>query len=388
MRTGAKRAVSIAVVLGAAVVAHAIGNGDIKPVGGGHHRDRDGDVRQRLGNRDATEHDVRDDVQRARREAMTAAIRSSGSRSRQTRSCSFGPMSSRNVTVNCPPRGGPAMRRCLFHATNNANQVPLADFVGVCLYGQTPGTLVPQQTSLDFGTVAVGQESELALDIRHAGTLSQTITRVYLQTNDADANFRFAAPCNPDAPSCDAELLAPAHLNDLFSIGVRCSPQSPGMHTAQIFVGTDTFQLLSTPVTVQCIGGATTAPVLAANPPHVEIAERIEVGSGSASTIVHLSNPGGAADRHQRHPHRRRRQQRGGRLDLCRDRSVHRSDHVDVLARSGRAPRSQREVRSERDRAPPRDAPHLVSRHARSHEGDRARRYRPGRDAPAREPAA
>src|SRR5204863_5774846 len=59
---------------------------------------------------------------------------------------SFAANTSRNVTVNCPPRDTDAMHRCLFHATNNTNGTPLADFAGVCLYGASPPTLTPLQT--------------------------------------------------------------------------------------------------------------------------------------------------------------------------------------------------------------------------------------------------
>ena len=38
----------------------------------------------------------------------------------------FAANASRNVTIQCPPRGDAAMHRCLLHATNNANGSPLA----------------------------------------------------------------------------------------------------------------------------------------------------------------------------------------------------------------------------------------------------------------------
>lgn len=288
-----KRAVSIAVVLGAAALAYAIGNGDIKPVSPVTvvtvtSATGSGSGTATLENTtSATTYNVLLTADDTCDPLVGFTVPSNPI-------MSFGPMSSRNVTFNCPPRGGPAIRHCLVHATNNANQAPLADLTGVCLYGATPGTLVPQQTLLDFATVTVGQEAELPLVIQHDGVLSQTITRVYLETTDPDGNFRFSTPCNPDAPFCSDELVTPVHLGEAMTIGVRCTPQSPGMHTAQVLVGTDTFQLLSTGVTLQCIGGATTAPVLGANPTNIKIVDGVEVAGGSADVVVHLSNPGGS----------------------------------------------------------------------------------------------
>jgi uncharacterized protein (TIGR03382 family) len=201
------------------------------------------------------------------------------------------PNTSRAVQLSCPPRDTKAMRRCLFHATNNSNGTPLADFLGVCLYGSST-TLVPQQTSLDFGNVAVGQEGTLALDLRHMGTTAQHITRVYLQTGDVDGNFRFSTPCNPDAAFCEQGLASVVDTGGMLSVQVKCTPQATGTHTAQVYVGTNTFQLLSTGVTLTCNGTAATTPVLDAIPTTIDIQRPVEVLGDEASTVVHLSNPG------------------------------------------------------------------------------------------------
>ena len=42
------------------------------------------------------------------------------------------PATMRNVQVTCPARGVPAMRRCVYHATNNTNGTALADFMTAC----------------------------------------------------------------------------------------------------------------------------------------------------------------------------------------------------------------------------------------------------------------
>ncbi|HEX5062654.1 MAG TPA: choice-of-anchor D domain-containing protein [Kofleriaceae bacterium] len=201
------------------------------------------------------------------------------------------PTTMRNVNLTCPARGTPAMRRCLYHATNNTNGTALADFMTVCLYGNAPGTLAPQQTTIDFGTVTVGDNAMQQIDVRNNGTLGQFITRVYLQTDDLGGNFQFSNPCNPDAPFCDEDVMAIGQGGTL-PIQVKCTPQTPGLHTAQLYIGTNTFQLLAQPVTLTCNGAATTVPVLGLNPTNISLPTPVDAASGSASTVVHLTNAG------------------------------------------------------------------------------------------------
>lgn len=205
----------------------------------------------------------------------------------------FAPQTSRNVNITCPPRGSDAMRRCLLHAENSINGAPLADFMGVCLYGSGAPSLTPLQTSLDFGTVSVGDFAQQTLTIRN-DALDQTITRVYLQTTDLDGNFQLAAPCNPDGTYCDEELATGVAPGGSFSIGIKCKPQAAGTHTAQVLVGTSSFQLLSLGVTLQCIGAATTAPALAIYPTTIAIPAPVDVSGDTASVAVQLENAGGS----------------------------------------------------------------------------------------------
>jgi hypothetical protein len=206
---------------------------------------------------------------------------------------SFAPGTSKNVTLTCPPRGSDAMRRCLYHATNNISGLPLADFMGVCLYGTAPATLTPLSTNLDFGTVTVGDFAQQKLAIRN-DVADQTITRVYLQTTSVDGSFQLEAPCNPDGAYCNEELASAVPPNGTFTIGVRCRPQSAGAHTAQLFVGTNTFQLLSTPVTLQCTGAATAAPALGVNPTTIDIPAPVDIAGDTATVVVRLDNTGGS----------------------------------------------------------------------------------------------
>lgn len=204
----------------------------------------------------------------------------------------FQPSTSRNVQVGCPARGDEAMQHCLFHATNSVNQTPLADFMGVCLYGASPPTLLPLQTSLDLGTVTVGDFAEDTLTIRNNGT-GAPIKRVYLMTSDLDGNFQLTTPCNPDGSYCDVELATAVAPGSTFDVGIKCRPQAAGTHTAQVYVGTDTFQLLSLGVTLQCSGAATTQPALTLNPTTIEIPTPVEVKDDEAvNVVVHVANEG------------------------------------------------------------------------------------------------
>jgi hypothetical protein len=200
------------------------------------------------------------------------------------------PLTARSINLTCPPRGSAAMRRCLYHATNTSGGAALADFMNVCVYGSA-ATLVPQQTTLDFGTVTVGDNAMLQLDLLHSGTAAQTISRVYLQTSDLAGNFTLSAPCNPDAPFCDEDVMA-VTAGNMLAVQIKCTPQTPGMHTAQLYLGTNTFQLLAQPVTLQCMGSAATAPVLGINPTSIDLATPVEVTNGSAATVVHMTNAG------------------------------------------------------------------------------------------------
>jgi Abnormal spindle-like microcephaly-assoc'd, ASPM-SPD-2-Hydin len=204
---------------------------------------------------------------------------------------SFAASTSRDITFNCPPRGTEAMQRCRLHATNNSNGTALADIMGLCLYGAAPPSLTPLQTSLDFGTLAVGDFSEQTLTIRNDGT-GGAIRRVYLSTSEIDGNFQFTTPCNPDGSYCDVDLTAAVAASGTFQLGVKCRPQSVGTHTAQVFIGTDTFQLLSLGVDLTCTGAASANPALAVNPTTIEITSPVDVTDGSASVVVHLANAG------------------------------------------------------------------------------------------------
>ena len=284
-----QRAVAIAIVLGAAFVAYAVGNGDIRPTpevaivtiaaptGGATG------TTTLQNTTSATTYNVLVGSDATCDPAMTFLV-SGGN------PVSMPAGASRSVTIGCPPRGVAAMRRCLYHATNSANASALADFVGLCEYGSV-GTLTPQQASLDFGTVNVGDSAQIQLDVRNDA--STTIRHVYVQTTDINGNFEISTPCNPDAMFCDDDLATMVTQGNNLALQIKCTPQTAGAHSASLFVGTDTFQLMSTGVTLQCTGATSTTPVLGANPTTVDVATPVDVTTGSANAIIHLTNAGG-----------------------------------------------------------------------------------------------
>ena len=196
----------------------------------------------------------------------------------------------KQVTLTCPT-GAPGLKRCLYHATDNTGAA-LSDFLQVCLAG-TSSTLQPSTTTLDFGsTTAVGSTTTLPLVLHNAG--AATITRVFLQTTDLAGDFGFALPCNLATPYCDANIGAVASGSDL-TVQVQCTPQTAAMHTANLVVATDSSQVLSQAVQLRCGGVAAAGPVLAVDPPAILVASPVEVGSGDATTTLHLSNAGSGA---------------------------------------------------------------------------------------------
>lgn len=184
----------------------------------------------------------------------------------------------------------PGIERCLLHAVDATTGAALADFQQVCMVGASP-TLAPGATTVDFTAtpVPVGGTAMLPLSLRNNGAGS--IGKLYLQTSDLDGNFGFSLPCNLPAPFCDADI-APVAAGNSTTINILCTPKTAGLHTATLYVATDSSQVLSQAVTLRCSATATATPVLDVNPSSVEVASPVEVISGSASAVVHLSNAG------------------------------------------------------------------------------------------------
>lgn len=196
--------------------------------------------------------------------------------------------SSQPISFACAAAQPSGMERCLVHATDPSTGDPLADLLGVC-ENAAGGMLVPSPTELAFGTVAIGGSATLPIALTNADTAP--IATLYIQTDDAGADFTFAAPCNPDASACDGAVGAIPHGGSA-TILVTCSPRSTGTHLAQLHVATDTGQRLAQNVALACAGGSATAPVLGVTPDAIAVSQPVEVTSGQAQSIVRLTNLG------------------------------------------------------------------------------------------------
>jgi hypothetical protein len=193
----------------------------------------------------------------------------------------------KNIQLLCPT-DTPGMKRCRVHAIDTSDDAALADFLQVCMTGSSAS--LTTASSLDFGSaVAVGAIATQSPVLHNAG--SGTISELYLQTSDLDGNFGFGLPCSRPGPFCDATI-APLPPGGDASITVACTPHTPGLHTASLYVATDTGQVLAQPVTLQCNAIAATTPVLAIDPTSIEVASPVEVATGTASAVIHVTNAG------------------------------------------------------------------------------------------------
>ncbi len=132
MRRHLPRTIAIAAVLGAAVAAYAVGNGDIvatpevriititSTTGSGSGT---ATLQNTTG---ATTYNVVVGSDASCDPTLTFMVVGGNP-------IAIAPGSARSVQLGCPARGTPAMRRCLYHATNDANNTALADFMSVCL---------------------------------------------------------------------------------------------------------------------------------------------------------------------------------------------------------------------------------------------------------------
>lgn len=195
--------------------------------------------------------------------------------------------SAKPLTIHCSGAPMTGMKRCVFHV-NNAAGSAYFDTEGVCEYGQMP-TLGAGSASIDFGDVAVGGAAMVGTTVHNNSPT--TITQLYFQTTDLEGNFKVGMPCNPDARECDATISGVSMGSDA-SFVVKCTPQTSGVHTAQLHVATNSSQWLATPIMLTCNGVSSTNPVLAVTGSPVAIGE-IEVISGMGSGAVHLRNAGG-----------------------------------------------------------------------------------------------
>lgn len=195
--------------------------------------------------------------------------------------------SSKTITLSCTATKI-GIERCLVHAIDPNTLAPLADLQAVCERTSST-TLTPAMTTLDFGTVVVGESSSLPLATTNNG--ATPITKLFFQTDSLDDNFEIALPCNPDAPACDGTIAALAGGVAKQAI-IKCAPHSAGIHTAHLEIASDQGQHTATKITLTCSGAASAIPVLGVEPPVVVIAMPAEVLGGAVHTKAYISNLG------------------------------------------------------------------------------------------------
>lgn len=192
------------------------------------------------------------------------------------------------VTFQCASGAMTGIKRCLFHVNAPGGGAPLTDFLGVCEYGSMP-SIGPSQTTLDFGTVAVGGEAMLSASVLNTSPTS--ITQLHFQTTDFDGNFEIGAPCTQDtARECTASIPATGNgASAAFTIW--CRPKTSGMHAAQLHIATDTSQYINPPINLLCNATGSPGPAIAVTGSPVNAGD-IEVTSGSGSGVVTIRNAG------------------------------------------------------------------------------------------------
>ena len=182
---------------------------------------------------------------------------------------------------------GPGMviSRCQFHARNAA--ADLTDFTVIC---EPTGTFVlgTPTSSVDFGTVAIGSTVTMPVTIANGATqanqLSMTIT-------DQSGNFKVGSPCTQDVVGCTAPVsIAPSGTT---TIDVACTPTQLGPLTANLLVVSDNGGRTN-PVALSCVGSASgTGPQITLDKSSLDVGG-VQVGPGSASSTIHVSNTGTA----------------------------------------------------------------------------------------------
>ncbi len=190
------------------------------------------------------------------------------------------------VTIHCNGAPMTGMKRCVF-SVNDKIGAPYFDIEGVCEYGQMP-TLGPSLSVINFGNVVVGATATQAMAVHNNSPT--TITQLWFQTTDLDGNFKIGSPCNPDARECEATISGVSQGSDA-SFVAKCTPQTTGMHTAQLYVASNTNQYASPAISMTCTGVSSGNPVLSVTGNPVDAGD-IEVINGAGSGSVHLRNAG------------------------------------------------------------------------------------------------
>ncbi len=196
------------------------------------------------------------------------------------------------IAVGCTAQPA-GMSRCTFHARDAAAQ-PLLDFSVACAYASAT-TLAASTGAIAFASsVTVGGSASQTLTLTNQGTPGQTIGKLYFEITDFEGDFTIGSPCNPDAADCNAGIAGLA-AGATTPIEVECTPHTPGAHTAELYIITDSGQRLASPIELSCTGVTDPAnPVILASPSLVELGA-VEVIDGTGAGTVVIQNVGGGA---------------------------------------------------------------------------------------------
>ena len=194
-----------------------------------------------------------------------------------------------SVVMGCTSSSIYGIRRCQQHVIGGGGQT-LTSLTGLCM---TEGTsmFMPGQSALMFPSTMVNTTSapQTVMISNPAGNPMSSLLSI--QIGDQDGNFLITAPCPGPTLGCDAPVLVGP--NAIFSVSVVCKPQSIGAHSALLYIVGNGGSKLMPPISLSCMGMMVSGnPALSVNPGSVSLMH--EVGMGSVSTTVHVSNIGGS----------------------------------------------------------------------------------------------
>ena len=181
--------------------------------------------------------------------------------------------------------------RCMVHARDAAS-LPLLDFEIACIYASAT-TLDASTTAISFpDPVAVGGTAAQTITVANHGAALETIGKLYFQLTDLAGNFTIGSPCNPDARDCTAGV-AGVPVGSSTTVAIECTPHTPGVHTAQLDIATDSGQHLAAPIALTCTGVTDAAsPVILVSPTPIALGD-IEVLGGIGTAALAIQNVGG-----------------------------------------------------------------------------------------------
>jgi uncharacterized protein (TIGR03382 family) len=190
------------------------------------------------------------------------------------------------VAVTCAATAETSIRRCQFHARTAAH-ASIADYTGLCVSTGDFALALSPGSGVSFGDVAIGAQRTLPVVLTNTGTTKVTAEAIHVA--DQGGDFQIGSPCLVDGPGCDATAVIDAGAQLAFDL--RCTPTQLGARTTQLFVVTSNGGAVG-PYAVDCTGIAGgLGPSIALDVTSVDVGD-VDVGSGSASSTVHVANHG------------------------------------------------------------------------------------------------